>query len=259
MKLIKFILVLSSLALLVGCSLLGDPKDATADWSIERLYSEAKEALDSGIYETAIKYYEQLEARDPFGKYAQQAQLDMIYAYYKFEEPDSAIVAADRFIKLYPRHSHVDYAYYIKGLVNFERNQGILARFLPLDRSQRDQGAARQSFYDFAQLVKQFPQSKYSEDAKQRMVYLRNILAEYELHVARFYLKRGAYVAAANRAKTIVQSYQQTPSVPEALVILAKSYKIMELNELSESTLRVLKLNFPEYQGVKEVERVVVK
>ena len=145
MKWLKLSIILYSLLSLLGCSLLSDTRDETLNWSLERLYSEAKEALDSGAYETAIKYYEQLEARDPFGKYAQQAQLDVIYAYYKFEEPDSAIVAADRFIKLYPRHPYVDYAYYLKGLVNFERNQGILARILPLDRSQRDQGAALQS------------------------------------------------------------------------------------------------------------------
>ncbi len=259
MKWIKLSIMLYSLSSLLGCSLIGDTRDETKDWSLERLYSEAKEALDSGVYETAIKYYEQLEARDPFGKYAQQAQLEVIYAYYKFEEPESAIVAADRFIKLYPRHLYVDYVYYLKGLVNFERNQGILARILPLDRSQRDQGAALQSFYDFADLVKQFPQSKYSEDAKQRMVYLRNILAEYELHVARFYLQRGAYIAAANRAKTVIQSYQQTPAVAEALVILAKAYKIMGLNDLSANALSVLKLNYPHHKGIKEIERVVVK
>lgn len=259
MKWIKLSIMLYSLSSLFGCSLIGDTRDETKNWSLERLYSEAKGALDSGTYETAIKYYEQLEARDPFGKYAQQAQLEVIYAYYKFEEPDSAIVAADRFIKLYPRHPYVDYAYYLKGLVNFERNQGILARILPLDRSQRDQGAALQSFYDFADLAKQFPQSKYSEDAKQRMVYLRNILAEYELHVARFYLQRGAYIAAANRAKTVIQSYQQTPAVAEALVILAKAYKIMELDDLSANVLSVLKLNYPNHKGIKEVERVVVK
>jgi outer membrane protein assembly factor BamD len=259
MKWIKLSIMLYSLSSLFGCSLIGDTRDETKNWSLERLYSEAKGALDSGTYESAIKYYEQLEARDPFGKYAQQAQLEVIYAYYKFEEPDSAIVAADRFIKLYPRHSYVDYAYYLKGLVNFERNQGILARILPLDRSQRDQGAALQSFYDFADLVKQFPQSKYSEDAKQRMVYLRNILAEYELHVARFYLQRGAYIAAANRAKTVIQSYQQTPAVAEALVILAKAYKIMGLDDLSANALSVLKLNYPNNKGIKEIERVVVK
>lgn len=255
MKLIIPIITLYLLLNLSGCSTLTDPKEA--NWSPERFYSEAKDAVKVGDYETAIKYYELLEARHPFGKYAQQAQLDVIYAYYKFEEPESAIVAANRFIKLYPRHAHVDYAYYLKGLVHFELNQGMLARLLSLDRSQRDQNAAMQSYMDFSELVALFPNSQYSKDARQRMIYLRNMLAEYELHVAKFYMKRGAFVAAANRAKTVIESYQRTPAVREALVILAKAYKIMNLNDLSNSTLKVLKLNYPD--KTTEVENLVVR
>jgi outer membrane protein assembly factor BamD len=220
-------------------------------WPAKRFYSEAKEALEDGDYITAIEYYEKLEARYPLGKYAQQAQLDIIYAYYKYEEPESAIVAADRFLKLYPRHPKIDYVYYLKGLVYFEFNQGSLERFLPLERSQRDPTSLRQAYQVFSELVMRFPKSKYYQDAKQRMIYLRNVLAMHELQVAEFYMKRGAYLAAANRAKTVVESYQRTPAVPDALVILSKSYKIMGLNDLYADTLKVLKLNYPEHEGIK--------
>lgn len=254
-KSITLIITLYLLFNLSGCGL--EPK--TDSWTAHHLYSEAKGSLDAGDYATAIKYYELLEARDPFGKYAQQAQLDLIYAYHKYEEPESAIVAANRFIKLYPRHPNVDYVYYIKGLVNFKRNEGALDRLLPIDRSQREQRATRQSFQDFSELVTRFPHSKYSQDARKRMLYLRNTMAEYELHIARFYMTRGAYVAAANRAKTVIESYQRTPSVPEALVILAKSYKVMGLTDLSNTALKVLKLNYPNHQGITKVKRLVVK
>ncbi len=258
---IKSIILTTTLYLLLnlsGCSHI-DPENAPSDWSPQRLYSEAKEAMDYGDFEIAIKYYELLEARYPFGKYAQQAQLNVIYAYYKFEEPDSAIVAANRFLKLYPRHEKVDYVYYLKGLIYFEMNQGILGRFLPLDHSQRDPTTARQSFQEFSNLVSRFPNSQYSLDARQRMIYLRNTLATHELHVAKFYMKRTAYVAAANRAKNVIESYQGTPAMPEALFILSKSYRIMGLNDLSENALKVLKLNYPDYKGIAEVQNLVVE
>jgi outer membrane protein assembly factor BamD len=257
MKSITLLFTLYLLLNFSGCSSLAELQEV--NWPADRLYLKAKEELEAGGYDTAIKYYELLEARHPFGKYAQQAQLDVIYAYYKFNEPDSAIVAADRFIKLYPRHAHVDYAYYLKGLVNFERNQGMLARLLKLDRSQREQSTTMQSFQYFSELVTRFPDSKYSADARQRMVYLRNMLAEYELHVAKFYMKRGAYVAAANRASNVIKSYQRTPAIPDALVTLTKAYKIMGLNDLSESALKVLKLNYPNHEKITVVENLVVK
>ncbi len=241
--------------LLIGCA--SDPK--TENWSAERLYSEAKEAINYGDFSTAIKYYEILEARYPFGTYAQQAQLDIIYAYYKYEEPESAIIAADRFLRLYPRHPKIDYVYYIKGLVYFDLNQGALDRILPLDRSQRDQNSAMQSFQAFSELLTRFPGSKYNKDARQRMIYLRNMLAQHELNVAQFYMKRGAYVAAANRAKTVIASYQRTPAMPDALVMLAKAYKILGINDLSDDALSVLKLNYPNHKGILEVESLVIK
>jgi outer membrane protein assembly factor BamD len=254
-KLLILFIILYSFLNLSGCG--SDPTQE--DWTAERFYSEAKSALNKGDYTTAIKYYEMLETRYPFGKYAQQAQLDVIYAYYKYDEPESALVAADRFIKLYPRHKKVDYVYYMKGVVNFELTQGLLDRFLPLDRSQRDQGTATQSFLNFSKLVTRFPKSKYSPDARLRMIHLRNRLAQSELNVAAFYMKRGAYLAAANRAKTVIASYQGAKSMPKALIILAKSYKILGLKDLSNDALRVLKLNYPNSEGIAEVENLVVE
>lgn len=257
MKTTVSFITLLLLLILTGCA--SEPTNETDGWTAERLYSEAKEALQNSDYEKAIKYYELLEAHYLFEKITQQAQLEAMYAYYKNEEPESALVAADRFIRLNPRHPDVDYAYYIKGLVNFESSHGALDRFLPLDRSQRDQSRLLKSFEDFGELVKLFPNSKYSKDARQRMLYLRNTLAEYELNVAKFYLQRGAYLAAANRAKTVIESYQRTAAVPEALTILAKTYKIMGIVDLSDDALKVLKLNYPDYRGVAEVEKLVIK
>lgn len=253
----KYILITILSLNLLACSVLSDPK--TEDWSASKIYEEAKDAFAVGDYETAIRYYELLEARYPFGKYAQQAQFEIIYSYYKYEEPASAIAAADLFIKLYPRHPQVDYAYYLKGLVNFELHQGTLDRFLPVDRSQREQMAAVQSFQDFSELIARFPNSKYSKDARQRMIHLRNRAAQHELHVANFYMKREAYLAAANRAKTILESYQRTPAVPEALVILARAYKIIGLQDLSDSTLAILKLNYPSHPGISRIENLTAR
>jgi len=254
MHLLKLLIVT---VILVGCTT--DLKKETESWPPEKLYTEAKEALELDDYETAIKYYELLEAHYPFDKLTQPAQLEMIYAYYKFEEPESALVAADQFLKLYPRHPNVDYVYYLKGLINFELTQGIFERFLPIDRSQRDPNSARRSFQEFTELVTRFPQSQYTAEARQRMLYLRNILAQYELNVAKFYMIRGAYLAAANRAKTVIESYQRSPAMPEALTILAKAYKIMGLNDLSNDALTVLKLNYPDYKGILEVVKVTIQ
>ncbi len=252
-KMITAMLVALALA---GCGAFGEKPDITRDWTVQRLYAEAKAALDAGDYETAIDYYEKLESRYPFGRYAEQSQIDVAYAYWKADENASAIAAADRFIKLHPRHPSVDYAYYLKGLVNFEQGRTFMDRIIPRDMSQRDPGAVRQAFDDFSELVRRFPQSKYAEDARQRMLYLKNLLAQHEVHVADYYMRRGAYVAAANRARFVVENYQRTPVIPDALVIMAKAYRLMDLDDLSADTLRVLKLNYPDHGGVEEVESV---
>lgn len=247
---------------LAGCSGFGEKKDITRGWSAQRLYDSAKSALNAGDYDTAIDHYEKLESRYPFGVLAQQAQLEVSYAYYKYQEPASAIAAADRFIKLYPSHPNVDYAYYLKGLTSFNKGKGlitsIIERYVPSDDSQRDTAALRDAFQDFAELTKRFPNSRYAEDATQRMLYLRNTLAQHEIHVANYYMERSAYVAAANRAKYVVENYQRTPSVVDGLVIMAKAYKILSLDDLSEDAIRVLRLNFPQHPGINEVENLVL-
>ena len=226
-----------------SCGLLPDKIDETKDWSAQKFYAEASESLADGNYERAIKLYESLEARYPFGQFATQAQLDVAYAYYKDSQPESAIAAANRFIKLHPRNEYVDYAYYLKGIVNFNRNVGFITRFIPTDISQRDPGTALESFKDFAELVERFPESRYAADARKRLVYLRNNLAMYQVHVATFYMKRGAYLAAANRAMTVVEGYQRTPAMKQALEIMVRAYEKMGMTQLSQDAQRVLALN----------------
>jgi outer membrane protein assembly factor BamD len=252
-----FVLIFA--AFLAGCSLFGkDEEDETRNWTVERLYAEAKGALEAGYYSKAVEYYEFLETRFPFGVYGQQSLMDLAYAYYKSEDFDSSISACDRFIRLYPQNASVDYIYYLRGLVNFNRGKGLSERFLPLDLSQRDTASALQSFRDFDELVSKFPDSRYTPDAQKRMVYLRNVLAQNEVNVAHYYMRRGAYVAAANRARYVVENYNRTPSVPDALVIMAKAYKVLEMNDLSADALRVLETNFPNHPGIDEVREVTV-
>jgi outer membrane protein assembly factor BamD len=250
MRALKLLLLL--ILPLAACSLLPEQKDETEGWSAQKLYGKAKEALDDGNYESAINYFEKLEARYPFGQYAQQALLETAYAYYKYDEPESATATLDRFINTYPRNPHVDYAYYLKGLVNFDRTSTLLDRYLPRDPTERDAGAARQSFFDFQQLVQRYPDSKYAKDARLRMAYLRNNLAKYDVHVADYYMRRGAYIAAANRAKHVVEKYPRTPAVPEALKILIQAYQAMGLTELAADARRILELNFPNAAGKEE-------
>ena len=238
----KLSALLTLLPLLYACAV-PDLQDETKDWSASQFYSEAKEAMMDGEYDQAIKYYNGLQARFPFGPYATQAQLDIIYAHYKNNEPDSCIAAADRFIKLNPQNSFVDYAYYIKGLANYNRNTSILSYLFETDPSQRDAGAALTSFNDFSELVRRYPDSKYSADARQRMLYLRNNVAKYQIHAARYYMKRGAYLAAANRANRVVTNFQRTDAVREALEIMVDAYTRLGMTELAADAERVLAVN----------------
>jgi len=246
LKLIPLIITIT-LFFLAGCASSGDDKDdITAGWSAEKLYNQAKEELEAGDYELAIEYFEKLEARFPFGKYAQQAQLETIYTYFLFDEPDSSIAAADRFIKLHPTHKHVDYAYYMRGLASFHKKDSPFDMFVYQDPAERDSASSRNSFNYFSDLVKKFPNSKYTDDSIKRMKFQRNLLAKHELQVANYYLTRGAYVAAVNRAKYVIENYQQTPSIPGALKLLTKAYNSLEMNELANDAQRVLEHNFPE-------------
>jgi outer membrane protein assembly factor BamD len=239
----RILTLLLAIILLSGCGLLPKEKDKTLGWSANKFYAEAHEALQGGDYEQAIEYYEKLEARFPFGRYAMQAQLDVAYAYYKFEEPESAIAALDRFIKLHPQNPNVDYAYYLKGIVNFNRSLGFIERFIPTDSSQRDPGAALDSFNDFSELVRKFPASKYSADARKRLIYLRNNLARHEMHVAHYYMTRGAYMAAANRCVHVLEKFQRTPAVKDALITMIEAYDKLGLDKLSADAQRVLAAN----------------
>ncbi len=226
--------VLALLAALVvlGCSSLSE-KDDTAGWSAQRLYGEAKDEMNSRNWEKAIKYLEKLEARYPYGRYAQQAQLDVAYAYWKSGERASAIAAADRFIKLYPNHTNVDYAWYLKGLVNFNENQGIFSVFENPDMTERDPKASYSAFESFKEVVTRFPESKYAEDAGARIV-------------ARYYMKRGAYVAAANRAQYAVVNYPDAPAIEEAVFVMVKAYDALGMEDLRDAADRVMRKNFPE-------------
>jgi len=245
-----------------GCSFL-DKKDFDNDpansWTVEKLYSEAKKAMESGNYDKAVRYYEFLETRYPFGVIGRQSLLDLAYVYYKSEKYDEALTSCDRFIRLYPQNPSVDYAYYLKGLVNFDRGRGLADRFLSIDKSQRDPGAALKAFQAFKELGERFPDSAYMNDAQQRMVYLRNMLAQYELNVANYYMRRGAFIAAANRARYVVENYERTALVPDALAIMAKCYKILEMNDLYDDAMRVLRMNYPDYTGIRELEVTEVK
>ncbi len=232
-----------TILLLGGCSLLPEQKDKTEGWSAQRLYAAATEEMQNANYQKAIDYYQKLESRYPFGKYALQSQLNIAYAYYRNDEPDSALAAIDRFIRLHPDHPAVAYALYLKGLVNFTRNMGFFSRFLPTDNSQRDPGSIQDAYNDFAELVRRFPDTEYARDARLRMLYLRNMLARHELHVARYYLDRGAWLAAANRAQYVVQHYQYTPSVKDALIIMIIAYEKMGEEALYRDAIRVLAYN----------------
>ncbi|MFA7268087.1 MAG: outer membrane protein assembly factor BamD [Sterolibacterium sp.] len=241
-KAVFFALLVS--LLLGGCGLLSE-KDETAGWSAQRLYDEAKESMNDGAYDKAIKNFEKLEARYPYGRYAQQAQLEIAYAYFKQDEPAAAVTACDRFIRLHPNHPNVDYAYFLKGLANFGEDLGLMAHVGMQDLSERDPKAPREAFDAFKELVSKFPNSKYAPDATARMVYLTNTLAAHEVHVARYYLKRGAYVAAINRAQTTLKSYPGAPADEEALFVIIKAYEKLGMKDLRDDTERIMRKNFP--------------
>lgn len=235
-----------AVVLLAGCGNLFTSEDETQTWSAQRLYSEAKDELNSGNYQRAIKLFETLEARYPYGRFAMQAQLEVAYAYYKDGEVAQAVQAADRFIKLHPNHPNVDYAYYLKGLAHFNTQSGFLANLAGQDLTERDPKAARDSFDAFKELVARFPESRYADDARARMRYLVNGLAMHEVHAARYYLRRGAYVAAVNRATFALKTYPETPAVEDALAVMMQAYERLGLTELSNDSRRVLEKNFPQ-------------
>ncbi len=226
-----------------GCS--STPKDETDGWSENKLYSEANDKLKAGDFDKCGKYFEKLEGRFPFGAYSQQAQINAAYCYWKASEQTQALVAIDRFIKLYQGSPNLDYAYYLKGLISFNDDLGFMGRFTGQELSERDPKAAREAFEAFRIVATRFPDSKYAADSIDRMRYIVNSLAEGDVTVARFYFHRGAYLASANRAQLVIRDYDRAPAVEEALYLLIQSYEKLGMTELVTDATRVFNLNFP--------------
>jgi len=242
----RLFLLCTVLYTLAGC--------ASKDQKIERgseqdIYNQAQSLLDSSNWTSAIEALQLLEEHYPFGSYAEQAQLDLIYAYYRTSENEAAIAAADRFIRLHPQHRNVDYSYYMRGIASFY-NESVFSSFFPTDYTTRDPGSARDSFDYFSTLIARYPESSYVPDAKQRMIYLRNTIARGEINVANYYFKRGAYLAAANRGRWVVENLQETPAIPDALAVMAQAYHLLGMLDLSEDAVLVLSLNFPSHPAL---------
>lgn len=255
-KSIKLLGLLLSLSL-TGCGVFGDKVEDSKNWTAEKLYEEAKNELSSGSYERSVQLFEKLESRFPFGSFAQQAQLEIAYAHYKSGDQAQALAAVDRFIKLHPNHANVDYMYYLRGLINFNDDLGILSFIASQDITERDPKATRDSFDAFKELATQFPSSKYTPDAILRMKYLVNALAQYDVHVAKYYLRRKAYLAAANRAQSAIKEYPDAPAIEEALFVLVKSYDALGIPELRDDANRIFEKNFPhsELRGGKNANK----
>jgi len=250
LKSVKITVALLLVALLFGCAGNDELDGLAADSGEQQMYDNAQRYLRSRNFDLAVRSLQLLESRYPFGKYAEQAQLELIYAHYGAYEHEAAVEAADRFIRLHPQHPSVDYAYYMKGLSAYSAKSDIFARFLPTDESSRDTNHAREAFAEFAQLVARFPDSPYAADAKARMVHLRNLLARHEILVANYYFRRGAYLAAANRGRYVVENFQRTPAVADGLAVMAQGYILLGMNDLAEDAIAILKLNYPDYPAL---------
>ncbi len=244
------LLLVSLFFFLAGCSI--TEKDETIGWSVQQLYNEAKQSMDSSSYSSARSYYNKLLARYPYGRYAQQASLDLIRLEYQDGEYDKAVAYADRFIKVYPTSPYADYARYMKGVISYSRDVSVLDRIVPTSIAQSDQKMMKDAYEDFAELAKKSPNGEYTEDAKKRMIFLRNITAEHEVYVAEYYMRRGAFLAAANRGQYIIQHYNQTPSVPLGLAIMYRSYQALNMPKLAEDAKRVLEANYADEIGKNE-------
>jgi outer membrane protein assembly factor BamD len=242
----RALLILALLTLATACGR-NVRLDAAETLPADALYAEAKRSLDAESYDRSVKFYQRLVARFPYGTYHEQGQIDLAFALYKREKHEEALSAVNRFIKLYPTHPRIDYAYYLRGLINFNRQAGFLERYFRSDLTRRDLQYIRQSFQDFNELVEKFPDSSYAPDARQRMIYLRNGLAQGEIMVASYYLRRGAWVAASLRAKFVLETYQEAPQAGDALAILVESYTQLGQTKLAADANRVLKQNYPEH------------
>lgn len=247
-SLLKLALLLPLLLALGACSLFHHGKrDTLNNMTVEQLYQRAHTLSQDGNWGSAETVYQKLIARFPYGAYNEQSQIELAYAQYKDDKPDDAYSTINEFIKTYPTQKHIAYAYYLRGLINFDRTETAVQKVAKISPSRFDQGYALQSFDDFNTLVSRFPDTRYATDARLRMIYLRNQLAQSELNVARFYLQRQAYIAAADRAKYVVQHYQRAPEVADALAVMAKSYHLLGQQQLADQATEVLKLNYPDH------------
>lgn len=241
-----FSVMIVAAALLVGCS----SNDTKENMTEQQLYNEAQKYIKDEDFAQAVKNLQMIESRFPFGPYAEQAQLELIYAQYRAFQHEAAVASADRFIRLHPQHPNVDYAYYLKGLANYTEGTGILDRFLPTDMTQRDPGKALQSFDDFRQLLLRFPDSTYAADARARMTFLRARLGRYEVNVANYYFRRKAYLAAANRGRYVIENYPQTEASGDALAVMVQAYQLLGMNDLANDSLIVLRNNYPQHPSL---------
>ena len=229
-----------------GCGLLNEKVDETKNWTAAKLYSEARDEMAGGNYERAVPLFERLESRYPYGTYAQQAQMEIAYAHYKAGDQAQGLAAAERFIKMHPNHANVDYMYYLRGLINFNEGSGLFDFVSQQDMTERDPKGTREAFDAFKLLVDRFPNSSYTPDAIARLKYLVNAMAEYEVHVARYYHRRGAYVASVNRAQTVIREYSDAPAAEEAMYLMVRSYDGLGLTDLRDDANRVFTKNFPD-------------
>lgn len=249
------LLVFLSSCLLASCSTkIPDPTIAFRGQSAEQIYRSAEQDLADSSYLESIKTFEALDILYPFAKVTEQARLDMIFAYYKADQPEAAVAEADRFIRLYPTHSHVDYAYYMKGLTTFYQGRDFFQHYFPGDLAMRDLSRAKQAFSAFNALVVEYPTSFYAKDAELRMAYLRNLFARHDLLIAQYYLQREAYVAALNRANEVVAFYQHAPAVVDALVVQVKAYRALQMPDEATRALSVLKRSYPSFRQLREVD-----
>ncbi len=249
----RLLFLLSTLLLVSGCSIFGggDDEEQVGEGLQEaELYEEVNDLLRASQYLFAIEYLRAMEAQFPFGQYAEQAQLDLVYALFRAGRYDEAAATAERFIRLHPDHPNVDYAYYMRGLISFNKEASFIGNFLPVDVTKRDPGSARESFALFSEFLARFPNSQYAPDSRKRMIHLRNMLSRHEINVANYYFKRGAFLAAANRGRYVVENFQGTPAVPDGLAVMAQGYSLLGKPELADNALEALRLNYPNHPAL---------
>ena len=265
MKNLSLMLLILSLSLTSGCSWMGfgddEPvEEESAGLTEKDFYEKIQSSLNASNWNVAISNLQLLESQFPFGKYAEQGQLELIYAHYKSGDYESSIASSDRFVRLHPQHPNVDYAFYVKGLSQISQTGGFLDSFIPTDSSMRDIGEARTAFATLTELLSRFPTSPYAADARKRLVSLRNQLARAEIHVANYYFSRSAYLAAANRGQYVVENFQQSPAVPDGLAVMAQAYYLLEMQDLADNAVKILAANYPEHpsldaNGIFDFER----